>query len=405
VPDALFLHLGLPKTGTTYLQAVLAENRPRLREQGFLYPFVRREAMFHAAVEVCRDYARWGLDPAVVDGTWDNMTSRVRDFDGTGIISHEILSGAAPDQVAWAAERLHGLELHLVVTARDPSRQVPAHWQEEVKNGRTSSFADITREVLRRPGAADTGFWATQDLVGVLERWAGLVPPDRVHVVVCPAVGAERDELWRRFSDPLGLPEGVVDLDTGRGANESLGAAEVHLLREVNRELAGSIRQPYYSLVVKRLFAQRLLRRVPSERALSPEDLRAPLTTMAEEWVAHVQGHGYAVHGDLAELRPARFGSVHPDELAREVPGPTLATVTDLLREVAAVRRERAERPEPRQPQGEAAAAWWRRRRRERTREAEDTDPLADREAALVAELTHQIEVWSASQTGAEAAE
>ena len=46
------LHVGLPKTGTTYLQALLAGHRDALREAGVLYPFVKPQAMFLGAVEV-----------------------------------------------------------------------------------------------------------------------------------------------------------------------------------------------------------------------------------------------------------------------------------------------------------------------------------------------------------------
>ena len=49
----LYLHVGLPKSGTTFLQALLAKNRGRLKESGFIYPFVRPEGMFHAASRSC----------------------------------------------------------------------------------------------------------------------------------------------------------------------------------------------------------------------------------------------------------------------------------------------------------------------------------------------------------------
>lgn len=78
----LFLHVGLPKTGTTYLQSVLASNREVLREHGFVYPFVRPEAMFHAAAELRSDEQRWGLDPAVTTGTWQALLERARQAGG-----------------------------------------------------------------------------------------------------------------------------------------------------------------------------------------------------------------------------------------------------------------------------------------------------------------------------------
>jgi hypothetical protein len=215
----LYLHVGLAKTGTTFLQGLLAENRPALREAGFIYPFVRPEGMFHAAVEVREDHARWGLDPAAVDGTWAALLDKARAFPGTAVLSHEILAGASPEQIGRAAGALDGFDVHLVVTARDPARQVPAHWQEAVKNGETFSFATFTRELLREPDAPDSQFWNEQDLAAVLDRWSRLVEPGNVHVVTCPPAGADRSVLWHRFAGAVGLPADLLDPAGADAAN------------------------------------------------------------------------------------------------------------------------------------------------------------------------------------------
>ena len=55
------LHVGLPKTGTTYLQALLAHHRDALRGAGVLYPFVKPQAMFLGAVEVRGSHEKFGL--------------------------------------------------------------------------------------------------------------------------------------------------------------------------------------------------------------------------------------------------------------------------------------------------------------------------------------------------------
>ena len=59
------------------------------------------------------------------------------------MISHEILGGAEPDEIAAALAPLAGIEVDVVVTARDLGRQATAHWQEEVKLGDTRSFAEL----------------------------------------------------------------------------------------------------------------------------------------------------------------------------------------------------------------------------------------------------------------------
>lgn len=343
----LFLHIGLAKTGTTFLQAVLAENRPRLREAGFIYPYVRNEGMFHAAVEVRREYDRWGLPAAEIDGTFDALLTKARDFGGTAVISHEILAGADEEQIAWVASRLEGFELHLVVTVRDLARLLPAHWGEAVKNGHTVTFAELTREVFHDPDAEDTRFWSSHDLLGILDRWTAVVPPEHVHIVVAPTRGADRDELFRRFADAIGLPEGAVSTDIDRPANETLGAAEVHLLRAIIAELGGSIEQPYFSRVVKRLFAQRLLGQLRSPRAVTPESLREPLTAIARTWIDRIRAAGYVVHGELDELLPTEFGVEDPDEQAASVDPGAVLLFAALLREIATLRASIDAAPTP----------------------------------------------------------
>ena len=112
------LHVGLPKTGTTYLQGLLAEQREDLRAGGVLYPFLRPGGMFHAAVEVRGSHAKFGLDPAEIAGSWAALCARAREHPGTTVISHEILGGADADEIAAALAPLDGLETHVVVTAR-----------------------------------------------------------------------------------------------------------------------------------------------------------------------------------------------------------------------------------------------------------------------------------------------
>ena len=78
VASRVVLHVGLPKTGTTYLQEVLARHRDALREAGVLYPFVKPQAMFLGAVEVRGSHEKFGLTADDVQGAWQALCDRVR---------------------------------------------------------------------------------------------------------------------------------------------------------------------------------------------------------------------------------------------------------------------------------------------------------------------------------------
>ena len=321
-PKRLSLHVGVPKSGTSFLQALLADNRDRLRAAGHVYPFIRREGMFHAAVELRGHHARWGLDPAVVDGTWDQMLARVRGFPGAGIISHETLSGALPSQVERVARDTADLDLHVVLTVRDLARQATAHWQEEVKNGRPWSYRHFERELFEpgESGEQELGFWRHQDLASVLQRWGAVVPASHLHLVVVPPSRNDPAELWRRFTSALALDPAVADPSAAVRPNESLGAAQVALLREVVTALDGRLGQPHYAHVVKRFFAQGQLATVDSRRPMTPPALRTRLRAITEEWLPGIEAAGYSVHGSLSELLPQDppVEAPHPDDVTPE---------------------------------------------------------------------------------------
>jgi hypothetical protein len=328
-PDGrrVVLHVGLPKTGTTYLQAVLAHHREALREVGVLYPFVKPGAMFLGAVEVRGSHEKFGLAEADVAGSWQALADRVRAHDGVSVVSHEILGGAEPDEVARALAPYVGLEVDVVVTARDLGRQATAHWQEEVKLGDPRSFADFEREQFRadRPtGEPRPHFWHAQDYAAALRRWATAVSAGRVHLVVCPPPGAPPEALWQRFAEGCGLEQAVVDPLAVPPANPSLTIESIAVLRAVNLALAGRLTPREHARWVKRALGEERLAAVPGTPARTPASLADVLVPAAERWRREITEAAYAVHGSLADLTPVFAGrsDPHPDDVPAGVPDP-----------------------------------------------------------------------------------
>src|SRR5262249_29771413 len=131
----VLLHVGTPKTGTSYLQDVLFRNREVLARSGIAYPATRHDSHFLAALDLMQ--LPWGGLQAEAIGTWDALARQVREHDGTSIVSHEILATASRAQIGRALESLGhgtGTEVHLVLSGRDLVRQIPAEWQENVKH-------------------------------------------------------------------------------------------------------------------------------------------------------------------------------------------------------------------------------------------------------------------------------
>lgn len=309
------LHVGAPKTGTTFLQRTLWGQRSALLDLGVTCPGVRERDMFFAAVEVREAYGTWGLDAETLNGTWSRLCRDAKQFGGTTIMSHELLGAATKDQIEHALAELDGEHVEIVFTTRDLARQVTSDWQERLKNGGTRSFKSFARRIAGqiREENFSSGFWRAQDPAGALGRWAADIPPERVHVVVCPPPGLPPEELWHRFGAACGFDAHGVGLALDGPQNRRLGVVQAGLLRRVNKALDGRIPQPQYSQIVKHQFAQGTLAAMDSPGPRCPADLVDLLRSVAKQRNEVLRSRGYTIHGDLDELVPPLVDGSAPD--------------------------------------------------------------------------------------------
>ncbi|GAA2156228.1 hypothetical protein [Actinomadura napierensis] len=326
---AVFLHVGAAKSGTTYLQNVLWHNRDRLRRHGFSYPGEDPAAHVRAAFDLRRTFFRDASDPST-RGAWHELVAEARDWPGTTIISQELFAPARVRYVREAMADLAFADVHVVFTVRDLGRQIPAHWQEDVKNRFTTSFDDFVAALRRadwRSFETARLFWGLQDPVAVLARWGVELPPERVHLVTLPPPGAPRDLLWQRFCTAVGLSPWRYDL-SGSFSNPSLGLAETLFLRDLNESLDERVGWHVYNDQVKLFLAQQVLtaRRSPTKIALSADDLMWA-TDRAIESVEQLRAAGYHVVGDLYDLVPTASRGKRG---ARPSTGPSGAEMADV---------------------------------------------------------------------------
>ncbi|MGI5166807.1 hypothetical protein ACQEU3_20885 [Spirillospora sp. CA-253888] len=360
----VFLHVGAAKSGTTYLQNVLWHNRARLLEHGVLYPGGDDVAAHvKAAFDLRKVFFPGAVDPTT-GGAWAHLVAQARAHPGDSIISQELFAPALRPDIARALADLDFADVHLVFTARDLARQIPAHWQEDIKNRFTTSFAEFT-EVLRRPDWREHEvarlFWPLQDPVEVLERWAEHLPRERVHLITLPRPGAPRDLLWKRFCQAVGLDPGSCDL-SGSFANPSLGLAETQLLLRVNQALDHSAAPwPVYNEHVKHYLAQQVLTaRRSAHKIRLPAADHAWAAERGAQMVADLRAADYPVIGDLDELLPdpppadADARAPHPDDPCwDDIADAAGDAVTALLRRLLETEQRVRDTPGAERPAGE----------------------------------------------------
>ncbi len=336
------MHIGAPKTGTTYLQDRLARNARTLAAHGVHVPSRSPWVdtglfQFRAALDLLDQ--DWGGPPGHAAGSWDVMVKRVRRLSGTVLISHEILSPAEPEHISRLRRDLDDGELHIVYSARDLARQVPAGWQESVKQGRRWSYRRYLRKIL----SGKPWFARAFDLPLVLSRWGTGLSPDRVHVVTVPPAAADPDLLWTRFGRAFGIDPAWAPRESTR-ANASLGSAETQVLRRLNQRLARAVRRDAsYDELILRMLAGETLAGDTADPILLPPELHDWAVERGEAWAEWLEESGVDVIGDVRDLLPGPPAEDfrHPDEVRSR---PQLEAALDAL---AAMTLEAAARPDP----------------------------------------------------------
>lgn len=344
-PKQVFLHVGLPKTGTTFLQAVLAASRDRLEDAGICYPGMGT-AHFLAAQDLTQHLFMGRPDPRVA-GSWSKVVRQAKRAKTNGVvISHELFTMAQPDQIARARDDLSPATLHVVLTVRDFERQIPAVWQERLKNGGTVSFARHlaqAQEASARRGDASVGFWKQQDAVAILNRWQTALPKERVHVIIVPPRGAPKDLLWRRFAEVISVPPDIVDLTlTTPRDNVSIRPPTAKVLRSVNRRLHETLPPTTHRDVVKRYLTQTVgdVGQSATNYSMTAEQLDQA-AAWSNELSTYLRDSELDVIGDLSELLPSHSNleSVEANALDDvpddEAASAAVATTAALLRWLA----------------------------------------------------------------------
>lgn len=228
----VFVHIGLPKTATTYLQTIVWSSRDQLLADGVLLPGLGRFDHLWTS-RIVRDDPRLPKASEEHRTAWERLRAEIAGHDGDALITHEFFAAASAEQARRMADQLAPAEVHVVITARDLLGLFTASWQESLKNRGTESMADYSREVSEDP--RDVWNWRTLDLHLVLQRWSAAVAHERIHVLPLDT-SAPRDEIWQRFARLLGLSADAYDLSQSF-PNESMGVVEAEVLRRVNEHL------------------------------------------------------------------------------------------------------------------------------------------------------------------------
>jgi hypothetical protein len=234
--NRLVVHVGPPKTATTYIQRALFANEALLREHGVYLPHTGRlELEPHA---ICHHHLGWELmespryRPDI--GGWEVLAAELADNDAPVVlVSSEVLDRATltPDHQAVLRDRLVALdrEVTVVYVVREPLSLINSDYVQRVKMLReTEPFPAHVGGVLRRREV---------DLVRRTAHW--YESGDVEFVAVPYPVLTESDPLAALLGAArIDVPLDTLVTDSGP-VNIALGPVAVEAFRLLRTYLAG----------------------------------------------------------------------------------------------------------------------------------------------------------------------
>jgi hypothetical protein len=353
----VFLHIGEPKTGTTFLQQVMWRNRAELSAQGIVLPGHHAQDHYRASQDL-RGMQKKESDPAGSwTGEWDILAQQAQQAPAAAVISHELFSACDAGQAERAVRSLQPAEVHVVLTVRDMATLLPAEWQETVKHRNGKDWEGWLEDLIDRESSAPDRrqfwFWRVHDTLAIGALWAQFLPPERVHVIVNAPKGASGSLLWERWAALIGADPGSVDLSRAR-QNASLGMAEIEFLRRLNQELTPDVPDWFYMWNVKEAVAHRAFAGRPAgPRLVLPAERDGWAKEQAETLTTGLRESGFDIIGNVDDLRPQPAG---PPFGPADVPEGQILDAAVAAAAALVANQYRKQFP-PARPQGKASAA------------------------------------------------
>ncbi|MEV8642691.1 hypothetical protein AB0V79_07070 [Mesorhizobium ciceri] len=253
----LYLHIGPPKTGTTYIQEMFVANLEVFRGPEFCYPVLGRDMTVHGRYPghhgfslAAEKYIGDEADPDL-HSKWINILRNNKNV----ILSAEGMSGWSSLYIrkmqSIANDCNHGLVV--VYFVREPNDLLYSQWKEEVKLG----FGEELSEFLIKH-LIDPKYSWRYNPIGDLLKFKFESPDFDYHIYLYDVLVRQGEDIFLAMARNS---FGISDLSaSGGGANESHTIEVIDsMLRfkehlgEEHGALGGQVREAMYALQLKEM--------------------------------------------------------------------------------------------------------------------------------------------------------
>lgn len=226
----LVLHIGMMKTGTTFIQKILNLNYEALKCRKVIYPALGAFNHQSAFYGLCGSDIYWNK----VENDSDKASSlkllnsiQCADPDDTLILSSEALSTLNEKGIENLIKKI-GCPDKVILTVRNLQRTIPSAWQQYIKGGNLKGYEDFYQSLIKNRKSL-SGPWRTYSYGEVVSRWSKFC---NVDVIVVDE--GSKEELWNNFCASLELDDFELDIAIQPSeSNISLSLEDVFILQRL----------------------------------------------------------------------------------------------------------------------------------------------------------------------------
>lgn len=232
--NTVYLHIGTHKTGTTYLQTILAANRQHLLSLGYYFPKAAIPSFtpgHHMLAWAIQD-GDFRIDPATgtkidLRNAWPDLLQELHSCEGQNIIiSSEYFSRlASKEQIQKVKEYLLDYDVKINICLRRQDQYLLSEYSERVKTGYGRSFQSFVKERKHICNYAKC-----------LDDWESVFGQDNISVRLFQKEKKRNDKVIQEFFHQIGL--GQIDTTrlklSDRRFNVSPSSRQLRILRWLN---------------------------------------------------------------------------------------------------------------------------------------------------------------------------
>ncbi|MEU8803328.1 hypothetical protein [Spirillospora sp. NPDC048819] len=315
----IVLHIGLQKSGTTFLQHMLHDGHDALAAADVLYPIPPdwERGKRTVANHEWSSYGLLGTEYPWVsevrasreEPSWHALLDQVNAWPSTVVLSAEALSVIRADAVHHLLDSLGVADVEVVVTARSLGRSLPSLWQQHIRNGRSMSFEAYLGGLAAQRDKGwdhieadpDAHIWRAFTLNRLVLRWSE-AGASQVSVVTSP--GRPPELLLERFTQAAGLPRLTHVPVADRRAHTGLTAPETLVLASLNAALRENAWPERKADQVRQAITERFqAREQRGGKVAIPPEWRPRLAAWSGDDLTALEDTDARVVGDLKDLR------------------------------------------------------------------------------------------------------